>query len=49
MPKLHVSDRFSRAIPGLGRNRPFSDLCEKRVTKCVRDVLQAENGQVVVS
>ena len=37
MPRLHVTNGFSTALPGLGKSTPFPDLSAKRVTRCVRE------------
>jgi hypothetical protein len=37
---LCVTNGFSTALPGLGRNRPFKELSEKRVTKATREALR---------
>jgi hypothetical protein len=37
MPELHVSNGFKTMLPGLGKNIRFSDLSQKRVSRCVRE------------
>jgi hypothetical protein len=36
MPQFHVSNGFSKPLPGLGTYTPFSRLSQKRVSRCVR-------------
>jgi len=40
-PKLEVRNKPGMELPGLGRNKKFSELSEKRITKCVREALHA--------
>jgi hypothetical protein len=48
MPKLEVDNGFCKDIPGLGKIKPFPKLSPKRVTKCVRETLRGEYGDVEV-
>lgn len=51
MPTLRVTNGHTQPLDGLGRNRPFGALSEKRVTKVTREALRARYGvpQVEVS
>jgi hypothetical protein len=45
MPQSHVSNGFTRPLPGLGRHTPFHRLSQRRVSKCVREeVLRPHYG-----
>jgi hypothetical protein len=37
MPQFHVSNGYSKPLPGLGKNTPFPALSQKRVSRCVRE------------
>jgi hypothetical protein len=37
MATLRVTNGFTKPLPGLGRNTPFSMLSQKRVSRCVRE------------
>jgi hypothetical protein len=45
MPTLRGSNGFNAVLPGLGKNRNFKDLSEKRVTKCAREALRRQYGE----
>ncbi len=45
MPTLWESSGFSVALPGLGKNRSFKDLSEKRITVCARGALRKQYGE----
>jgi hypothetical protein len=44
MHTLKVSDGTVQPLPGLGKNRDFGLLSEKRVTKCAREVMRQKYG-----
>ena len=48
MPILIVDNGFRHELPGLGKNTPFRELSEKRVTKAVRECLRRHYGQTAV-
>ena len=48
MPILEVDNGFRKDMPGLGKIKPFSSLSPKRITKCVRETLREEYGEVDV-
>ena len=37
MAQLHITNGFSKPLPGLGQNTSFSKLSRKRVSRCVRE------------
>jgi hypothetical protein len=37
MPQFHASNGYSKPLPGLGKNKPFPDLSQKCVSRCVRE------------
>jgi hypothetical protein len=45
MPTLRGSNGFSVVLPGLGKNRCFKDLSEKRITMCTREALRKQYGE----
>jgi hypothetical protein len=45
MPALRVSNGYVQVLPGLGKNRNFGSLSEKRITGCVREALRSRYGQ----
>ena len=48
MPILFVDNGFRHELPGLGKNTPFGELSEKRVTKAVRECLRRYYGHTAV-
>lgn len=44
MPTLTVGNGFTTTMPGLGRNRNFPNLSEKRITRAVRDAPRQQYG-----
>ncbi len=43
--KLCVTNGFSTVLPGLGRNKPFKYLSEKRITQATRKALRKTYGK----
>jgi hypothetical protein len=43
MPTLIIGEKVLE-MPGLGRNKPLSELSQKRITKAVRQALRAKYG-----